>query len=129
MDREKMRFGEYIRCQRLRREITLREMSEALGISLSMLSDIEQMRKNPFNTEVIDRFCKYLGLPEEERVRMLDLAAVERGMVPSDLNNIMMNTDIGDMARFALRMSNAGYADAEDWKKFIWEIERKRKQS
>ena len=129
MDREKMRFGEYIRCQRLRREITLREMSEALGISLSMLSDIEQMRKNPFSTEVIDRFCKYLGLPEEERVRMLDLAAVERGMVPSDLNNIMMNTDIGDMARFALRMSNAGYADAEDWKKFIWEIERKRKQS
>ena len=128
MDREKMRFGEYIRCQRLRREITLREMSEALGISLSMLSDIEQMRKNPFSTEVIDRFCKYLGLPEEERVRMLDLAAVERGMVPSDLNNIMMNTDIGDMARFALRMSNAGYADAEDWKKFIWEIERKRKQ-
>ena len=128
MDREKMRFGEYIRCQRLRREITLREMSEALGISLSMLSDIEQLRKNPFSTEVIDRFCKYLGLPEEERVRMLDLAAVERGMMPSDLNNIMMNTDIGDMARFALRMSNAGYVDAEDWKKFIWEIERKRKQ-
>ena len=42
MDRDNMRFGEYIRFQRLRREITLREMSEALGISLSMLSDIEE---------------------------------------------------------------------------------------
>ena len=129
MDRDNMRFGEYIRFQRLRREITLREMSEALGISLSMLSDIEQMRKKPFNTQAIDRFCSYLGLSEDERIRMLDMAERERGKVPSDLNNIMMNTDIGDMARFALRMSNAGYADAEDWKKFIWEIERKRKQS
>ena len=75
MDRDNMRFGEYIRFQRLRREITLREMSEALGISLSMLSDIEQMRKKPFNTQAIDRFCSYLGLSEDERIRMLEKTA------------------------------------------------------
>jgi hypothetical protein len=38
----------------------------------------------------------------------------------------MMYDKIGDMARFALRQSNAGVIDEEDWKTFIRDIEKKK---
>lgn len=37
-----------------------------------------------------------------------------------------MYSEIGEMARFALRMSNAGIADENDWREFIRKIEKKR---
>ena len=38
----------------------------------------------------------------------------------------MMHSEVGNMARMALRMTNAGVADEEDWKQFIRNIEKKR---
>ncbi|MEG2673319.1 MAG: hypothetical protein RR937_09105, partial [Ruthenibacterium sp.] len=61
-----------------------------------------------------------------DKALMYDLAARDRREIPSDIDDIMMHTEIGNMARLALRMSNAGVADEEDWKKFIRDIEKKR---
>lgn len=51
MREENMDFGQFIRSKRLKdsRELTLRDISKELGISLSMLSDIEKGRRNPFD--------------------------------------------------------------------------------
>lgn len=57
---------------------------------------------------------------------MYDLAGLDRGEIPSDLEDIMMYGEIGKMARFALRQSTAGKISEEDWKKFIQEMEEKR---
>ena len=128
MKDENMRFGAYIKSKRLKdeRELTLKDMSQVLGLSLSMLSDIEQGRRKPFDKERIERFCKYLGLSEEDEHLMYDLAARETGDVPSDIDDTLMYTEAGKLARRALRMTNAGVADEEDWKTFIREIEKKR---
>ena len=128
---EGMRFGEYIREKRLadRREITLREMSNALGISLSLLSDIEQGRRSPFDSEKIRLFCRYLHLTSEDETLMYDLAAKERDRVSDDISHYIMNSNIGDMARAALRMSKSGIGEEEDWKRFIRELERKRQSN
>lgn len=122
-----MRFGEFIRYKRIHdtRELTLKDISERLGISLSLLSDIEQGRRKPFDSDKIDLFCTELRLSEADRAFMYDLAARDRKEIPADIEDTMMYSEIGNMARLALRMSNAGMADEADWKRFIWELERK----
>lgn len=127
-----MRFGEFIKSRRLKdsRELTLKDIARELGLSLSMLSDIENGRRKPFDSDKIEAFCDYLHLPDEDRALMYDLAARERCEIPSDIDDIMMHSEIGAMARFALRMSNAGIADEDDWRALIRRIEEKRgKQS
>lgn len=128
MREENMRFGEFIKAKRLQdeRELTLKDIAKELGLSLSMLSDIEQGRRKPFDDARIEKFCEILHLTEEEKGRMYDLAAREKSKIPGDIEDTMMYSDIGDMARYALRMSNAGVADEEDWKKFIRDLEKKR---
>ena len=128
MKDENMRFGAYIKSKRLKdeRELTLKDMSKVLGLSLSLLSDIEQGRRKPFGSDKIEKFCEYLQLSDADKALMYDLAARETGDIPSDLDDTMMHSEVGNMARMALRMTNAGVADEEDWKQFIREIEKKR---
>lgn len=129
MKEENMDFGQFIRSKRLKdsRELTLRDISKELGISLSMMSDIEQGRRKPFDGEKIESFCKYLDLTEEDKAHLYDLAARKRGDIPEDLGDIMMYSDIGNMARFALRMSNKGILKKEDWEEFIQKAEMQEK--
>lgn len=128
MKEKNMRFGAYIKSKRLKdeRELTLKDVSNELGLSLSLLSDIEQGRRKPFDSEKIEKFCEFMKLSEEEKALLYDLAAKERGEIPSDIDDTFMYSDVGDLARVALRMTNAGQANEEDWKKFIREIEEKR---
>ena len=127
MKDEFMRFGDYIKKKRLNdpRELTLKDLSERLGISLSFLCDIENNRRKAFDTDKIEIFAAELKLTEEEKAYLYDLAGRDRKEIPSDLEDIMMYGEIGQMARLALRKSNAGLADKEDWKRFIQELERK----
>lgn len=128
MREENMRFGAYIRAKRIKdpRELTLKDVSCVLGISLSLLSDIEQGRRKPFDSDRIERFSDYLHLAEVDRARLYDLAARETGEVPSDIEDTMMFSPIGDLARHALRLSNAGVMDEDDWREFIRRMEQKR---
>ena len=66
-------------------------------------------------------------MSDADKALMYDLAARETGDIPSDLDDIMMHSEVGNMARRALRMTNAGVADEEDWKQFIREIEKKKR--
>ena len=122
-----MRFGDFIKKKRLNHpdELTLKEVSQMLKISLSFLSDVENNRRKPFDKDRIEKFAERLGLTEEEKATMFDLAARDRREVPSDIEDIMMYGEIGEMARLALRKSNAGEINEEDWKRFIREMEKK----
>mgnify|MGYP000429430433 CR=1 FL=1 len=51
MKKENMRFGTLIKALRTEHEVTLKTMSEVLGISRSMLSDIEQNRRKPLTAK------------------------------------------------------------------------------
>lgn len=72
MREENMRFGEFIKAKRLadERELTLKDIAKELGLSLSMLSDIEQGRRKPFDSTRIEKFCEVLHLSDEDRARM-----------------------------------------------------------
>ena len=45
-----------------------------LGISLTLLSDIENNRRKPFDSERIEIFVKELKLSEKEKTVLYDLA-------------------------------------------------------
>ncbi|MDD4347096.1 MAG: helix-turn-helix transcriptional regulator, partial [Desulfitobacteriaceae bacterium] len=124
-----MRFGDFIKQKRLSHpdELTLKEVSQLLGISLSFLSDVENNRRKPFDKDKIELFAERLGLTEEEKATMFDLAARDRKEVPSDIEDIMMYGEIGEMARLALRKSNSGQINEEDWKQFIRQMDKKQK--
>ncbi len=128
MKEENMRFGEFIKSKRQAddRELTLKDVAKALNISLSMLSDIEQGRRKPFDSEKIKVFCNYLNLTEREKDLMYDLAARETRKIPDDIEDALMYTGSGEKARRALRLTSAGIADENDWDEFIRTLEKKR---
>lgn len=125
MKEKRVRFGDFIKKKRVNdpRELTQSDVAKQLGISVSFLSDIENRRRRPFDSDKIENFAVFLGLSEDEKARMYDLASYENREIPSDIEDILMYEEVGEMARFALRQSKAGNATEEDWKKFIREIE------
>jgi transcriptional regulator with XRE-family HTH domain len=69
MKEQYMRFGDFIKKKRINHpdELTLKEVSKMLGISLSFLSDVENNRRKPFDKDKIEMFAEKLGLTEEEK--------------------------------------------------------------
>ena len=120
-------FGRFIREKRLDAgDIMLKDIGYAVGVSLSYLSDIEHDRRNPGEGFDYEALAKLLRLTEDEKAHMYDLAGKCRKTVPEDIEEVMMNTESGNMARMALRMTKAGIAKEDDWKEFIRQLERKR---
>ena len=120
-------FGRFIREKRLDAgDVMLKDIGYAVGVSLSYLSDIEHDRRNPGEGFDYEALARLLRLSEEEKAHMYDLAGKCRKTVPEDIEEVMMNTESGNMARMALRMTKAGIAKEDDWKEFIRQLERKK---
>lgn len=125
MSKENMRFGEFIKDKRLKKEITLRQMAEILDLSIAYLSDIENNRRYPMDNEKIEIFIKELGLPAEEQELLYDLAGKERKEVSPDLLEYTMESELSSIVRTALRKAKQNDATEDDWKRFIEELERR----
>ena len=127
MHEKNMRYGQFLRSKRLSdsRELTLKDIAEELGVSVSFVSDVEQGRRKPYDEEKTSKLIKFLKFTEEDIALMYDLAAKENSRIPRDLDDIMMYTEAGDMARFALRMTKKGIVNEDDWRQFIRYIKLK----
>ena len=101
------------------RELTLKDIAEELGMTVSLLSDIEQGRRKPFSGDKIQHFCEFLNLSEEETALAFDLASRNTGEIPADIDNLMMYTEAGSMARYAMRLTGKGRITEQDWQEFI----------
>ena len=130
MKAENMRFGEFIRLKRKKdaRKLRLKDVATQMGISVSLLSDIESGRRNPFEPEQIDWFAQEFDLTQEEKELMYDLAAKELRSVPYDIEDTLMYSVSGEMARKALRMTEAGLITEKDWRSFLDAMEEKQTQ-
>ena len=124
-----MTFGEFMRWKRKAspEKYTLKDVSRKLGISLTMYSDIEKDRRVPSDIFDYEMLAQVLDLDSREKALLYDLAAKRKRVVPSDIEDTLMYSETGNLARLALRMTNEGTADEEDWKRFIRELEKKRK--
>lgn len=131
MKEENMTFAQFIRKKRLEspEDLTLKGVADKLGISLTMYSDIEKGRRVPSDTFDYETLADLFHLDARGKALLYDLAAKRKRTVPSDIEDVMMYTESGNLARLALRMTNEGTANEEDWKRFIRELENKRRES
>lgn len=75
-------FGDALKAKRTAAKKKLRETSEATGLSVGYLSDIEQGRKGPPDVEVIRKLQDFLGISDDE---LMKLAERERTKMPSKM--------------------------------------------
>ena len=127
MREKNMRYGQFLRSKRIAdsRELTLKDVAEELGVSVSFVSDVEQGRRKPYDEEKTEKLVEFLQFTEEDIAMMYDLAARENSRIPRDLDDIMMYSEAGEMARFALRMTKKGIVNEDDWRQFIHYIKSK----
>jgi len=125
MKEKHMRFGDFTRKKRLAapQERTMQDVADHLGISLSYVSAVESCNKRPFDGERLERLAKYYDLSEEDTALMFDIAGRENNEVPYDIEDIFLYEEIGELVRYALRLSKSGTILEEDWKKFIRTME------
>lgn len=116
-------FGEFISQKRVEKQITLRKMADMLGVSAPFLTDVEKDRRNPFDMEKLTQLAKILGLSNEERELMFNLAGKKRNAVAPDLPEYIMERDYVSAALRTARDLDAG---EEEWNQFVEEL-RKRK--
>ena len=131
MQEKYMRYGRFLRSKRVAddRELTLKEVAEALGVSITFVSDVEHGRRLPYDEVKTEKLIKFLRLSEEDIATMYDLAARENSRIPRDIDEIMMYSESGEMARFALRMTKKGVINENDWSRFIYYIKVKEKDN
>lgn len=68
-------FGEYIKSNRIKKNITQTKAAKMFGISLSYLSGIERGLRPAPAYDVVDKMADVLELNRKERYRLYDLAA------------------------------------------------------
>jgi transcriptional regulator with XRE-family HTH domain len=121
MARERMRFGQFLRKKRLDdpRELRQADIAEILGLSLSYYTDIENDNRRPLNGDEIEIVSDYLNLSEDDKAKLYNFAAFEKGKIPADLEETVIYEKVGEYALMALRESKAGNITEEMWKQFI----------
>lgn len=118
-----MNFGEFISKKRVEKQITLRKMADMLGVSAPFLTDVEKDRRNPFDMEKLTQLAEILGLSNEERELMFNLAGKKRNAVAPDLPEYIMERDYVSAALRTARDLDAG---EEEWKQFVEELRKRR---
>lgn len=89
-----MRFGDYLKSIRIRKNLTLRELSARVNLGYSYLSDIENNKKSAPNDQAILLLADILNLNARERVLFFDAAAKSKQGI--DKSNFHIPADIGE---------------------------------
>ena len=60
MKEKNMRYGQFLRSKRIAdsRELTLKDVAEELGVSVSFVSDVEQGRRKPYDEEKTEKLVR-----------------------------------------------------------------------
>lgn len=70
-----MEFGKFLRHKRKMKKQNIYQFSQAIGISGSYLSSLENGLRNPPSFELLTRIADYLELDQTDRATLFDLAA------------------------------------------------------
>lgn len=123
MKTENITFGEFLSQKRDEKDITLREMARKLGVSAPFLSDVEKNRRAPLTAERLEQVAVILALTEQEKAQMYDLAGKQRGSVPPDLPEYIIDHDYVSAALRTARDLDAG---EKEWAKFVDDLKKRK---
>src|SRR5438552_3843146 len=81
-----MKFSERLKELRIARGLTLRECSQKVGVDPSNWSKLERgITPAPKDQSIIEGWAEALSFNYDERISLLDAAAISRGEIPNDL--------------------------------------------
>lgn len=123
MENKYSNFGEFLQKKREEKRITLRKMADMLGFSAPFLSDVEKDRRNPPEFEKLELIVTILGLNEEEKELMFNMAGKRRNTVAPDLPEYIMERDY---VSSALRTARDLDASEEEWMAFVEELKKRK---
>jgi len=121
---EQMSFGDFLQ-QRRSSMMRQKVLAEKLGITVSYLCEIENGRKDPPQYELVVKIADVLNLKGTDRERFFDLAGKGRNEVSPDLPEYIMNSDVADTVRMALRTAKSSKASVQDWLDFVQRMQSK----
>ena len=84
----KLKFGSFIREQRIKLEIGQRELAVKIGIAASYLNDIEKNKRKAPKQVIINKISKVLKINLEN---LNDLAGISKGNVAPDIEEYIEN--------------------------------------
>ena len=114
-------FGTFIKEKRLEKGINLRKLAELLVLAPAYISDIENGNRNSPSSDKMEKLVEVLGLNEEERNEMYDLAAKDRdNTVAPDISQYVKSNDL---VRVALRKARNLNLGEQEWLKIIENME------
>jgi len=119
-----MSFGDFLQ-QRRSSMMRQKVLAEKLGITVSYLCEIENGRKDPPQYELVVKIADVLNLKGTDRERFFDLAGKGRNEVSPDLPEYIMNSDVADTVRMALRTAKSSKASVQDWLDFVQRMQSK----
>jgi hypothetical protein len=119
-------FGEFLYSKRSTL-MTLREFAARVDKSASFMCDLENDRRDPPNKDLLVKIVEVLSLGEADSTTLFDLAGKCREEVSADLPDYIMNSEVSDLVRLALRTAKNSHASVEDWLRFVDEMLSKQK--
>lgn len=121
MAERELLFGEYLTQLREAKDVTLRELARKIGVSAPFLSDVEKNRRAPLTAERLEKVVAVLGLSEEEKAEMYDMAGKQRNAIAPDLPEYIMEREYVSAALRTARDLDAGEAE---WREFIEKLKK-----
>lgn len=119
-------FGEFLYSKRSPL-MTLRDFAARVEKSASFMCDLENDRRDPPNRELLTKIVEVLSLGDDDSTSLFDLAGKGREEVSADLPDYIMNSEVSDSVRLALRTAKNSHASVEDWLRFVDEMLSKQK--
>jgi transcriptional regulator with XRE-family HTH domain len=119
-------FGAFLRAQRIRAGYGLRTFAEKAGMQASNLSNVEHSRITPpQDRATLDGFAELLGLSDEERARLFDLAVAGRDRLPADVATFAARTDGIPVLLRTIENRGLSRAELEKLTKYVNRLRRK----
>lgn len=124
-------FGDYIKEKRRNHpeEFTITQVAEHLNVSRTFYCDVENRRRGPFDGKRLEMLAAFLDLSEEDTAMMYDLASDYKGVLPYDVQDTLLNGEVGELALTALRLSKGTHEKEAPWKQLIRELEANKANS
>lgn len=109
-------FGEYIKSNRIKKNITQTKAAKMFGISLSYLSGIERNLRPAPTDDVVAKIADVLELSRKERYRLYDLAA-ESKQPPALADDLVTYIYRYPVIRDMLRYSTECNMTEKEWER------------
>ena len=114
-------FASFVTRTRIAQGMTMRALADALGVSSPYLYDVEQGKRSPLKKEHLEKMVEIFSLNEEETALMFDLAGIDRGIVPLDLQSYILSNPC---VRIVLRKARDKNFKEVEWQKIIAQMEK-----